>query len=532
MWEKLNNSSLLFSKNFYLSNESNFYLRTSFINKLYYYYCQKGYYNIISTQIVNLLISNFMILFIMFLVNCVNIVGILKLDDHEQLGSYIHWNQFFNMNYFMWSLFIVFLIFTCVRLLNLIDDIFSYHNIRLYYKTTLKIRDSDLEYLEWNDIIETINYNTSTTLNIFYINSIINSKENYLISLFDNKIIDVFHINSLIGWNIIYCILYSIFDSNYKVDPDIFSDRIKFIKRISDRMKAISIINFIFMPFILLFILFYYIFNYGEKFYNDPNLVVSRVFTNKTKWKFRNYNELNHEFDKRIECANKHAKKYAGLFSSKLLETFTRLIVFIASSFFIVLLVLSIINDSILVNLYIANNKTVLWFLGILAPIIALGKNIVSKNIQDQPKDVMQNISEHVSIDSEYIEKANFTHIKNKFFAMYEYKIYTLLKDIFYTIISPFELWTLSYEAHNIMDFIIQNTETHDELLFICKQANFDNLADLISEYNEYDKNNIPEKYKKKLEALKYFKKNYPEWYTKYEKENRFMNTSVKVNII
>ena len=173
------------------------------------------------------------------------------------------------------------------------------------------------------------------------------------------------------------------------------------------------------MPFILLFMLFYYIFNYGEKFYNDPNLVVSRVFTNKTKWKFRNYNELNHEFDKRIECANKHAKKYAGLFSSKLLETFTRLIVFIASSFFIVLLVLSIINDSILVNLYIANNKTVLWFLGILAPIIALGKNIVSKNIQDQPKDVMQNISEHVSIDSEYIEKANFTHIKNKYHAKY-----------------------------------------------------------------------------------------------------------------
>ena len=35
------------------------------------------------------------------------------------------------------------------------------------------------------------------------------------------------------------------FDSNYKVDSDIFSDRMKFTKRISDRMKAISIINFI-----------------------------------------------------------------------------------------------------------------------------------------------------------------------------------------------------------------------------------------------------------------------------------------------
>ena len=51
-----------------------------FINKLYFYYCQKGYYNIISTQIVNLLISNFMILFIMFLVNCVDFIGIFKTE--------------------------------------------------------------------------------------------------------------------------------------------------------------------------------------------------------------------------------------------------------------------------------------------------------------------------------------------------------------------------------------------------------------------------------------------------------------------
>ena len=164
--------------------------------------------------------------------------GNIIADDNETLSTYVHWDQFFNMNYFMWSLFIVFLIFTCVRIINLIDDVVSYKNINLYYKTTLKIRDCDLEYLEWNDIIETINDVNNTSLNVFYINSIINSKENYLISLFDNKIIDVFHINSLIGWNLIYCILYSIFDSNYKVDADIFSDRIKFTKRISDRMKA------------------------------------------------------------------------------------------------------------------------------------------------------------------------------------------------------------------------------------------------------------------------------------------------------
>ena len=99
-----------------------------------------------------------------------------------------------------------------------------------------------------------------------------------------------------------------------------------------------------------------------------------------------------------------------------------------------------------MVNLYIVNNKTVLWFLGVLAPVIALGKNIVSRNIQDQPNDVMKQISNYVSIDQEFIENANLNYIKKQFFTIYEYKIYTLFKDIFYTIISPFELWTLSYE--------------------------------------------------------------------------------------
>ena len=76
------------------------------------------------------------------------------------------------MNYFMWSLFIVFLIFNVVRILNLIDNVVSYKNIRLYYKTTLQIRDCDLEYLEWNNIIEAINNVNHTNLNVFYINSI------------------------------------------------------------------------------------------------------------------------------------------------------------------------------------------------------------------------------------------------------------------------------------------------------------------------------------------------------------------------
>ena len=52
---------------------------------------------------------------------------------------------------------------------------------------------------------------------------------------------------------------------------------------------------------ILIFMLFYNIFNYGEEFYNQPSQLTNRIFTKQALWKYRYYNEFPHEFNKRLE---------------------------------------------------------------------------------------------------------------------------------------------------------------------------------------------------------------------------------------
>ena len=64
MWENISNSSILFSKNFYKQKESNLYKNTAFINKLYNYFYNQGYFNILSKQIINILISTFLLSYI------------------------------------------------------------------------------------------------------------------------------------------------------------------------------------------------------------------------------------------------------------------------------------------------------------------------------------------------------------------------------------------------------------------------------------------------------------------------------------
>ena len=80
MWDRITDSSILFKKECH--NNNNFYTNTVFINRLYFYYINKGYNNIILSQIINIVISNFKIWFIIFLINVIDYKKIIGVEDY------------------------------------------------------------------------------------------------------------------------------------------------------------------------------------------------------------------------------------------------------------------------------------------------------------------------------------------------------------------------------------------------------------------------------------------------------------------
>ena len=115
-------------------------------------------------------------------------------------------------------------------------------------------------------------------------------------------------------WNLYFCIFSTIYTNNLKINKDIFTNTYLYSNKIKNKMRWISIFNFIFMPFILTLTTFYYLFNYGELFYNKPSLIISRGYNNKIKWNLRLYNELSHEFNNRISRSEKLTIEYISLF--------------------------------------------------------------------------------------------------------------------------------------------------------------------------------------------------------------------------
>ena len=489
------------SFNLSIEEIQDFYLKKSFLNKLYYYYVNNGYYNIISSEIVNIFISCFLIFYTIFLYNCIDWYTLFTMKEETHLNELIDITHFFKLNVFYWILFLIFVVIVFCKILNLINNIKEYKTIKNFFNNKLNITDKEINIIKWNEIIEKMQKEfNNNDINIYYINNKISCKSNYLITLIDKDVLKLSYMNQIMEWNLIFCILNSIFDNDMRFNKKFLCLDKGFIEIIKQKLLFITFINFICMPFIITYLFFFYLFKYGEKFYSSPQSLISRKWTLMAKWKFRNYNELYHEFRDKFIKSQKPSDIYSSLFPNKIIQTFSRLFLFVLSSLFVILVFVSIINEHVLIQLYITSNKQSLWFIGIFGSIIAILKNVNKEKEIDYPKEKMKKIKEIINcIPETWTNNEIENEVINKdFFNLYQLQIFIILKDIFYTLIIPFKLFKLSFNIKNIIIYLKSITINSPKYGHINKFSLFDNL--------ELENNNTIDK--KTLYSIQTFQKN------------------------
>ena len=284
------------------------------------------------------------------------------------------------------------------------------------------------------------------------------------------------------------------------------------------------------MPLIIVFITFYNLFNYGEQFYNKPDLFISKNFTRIAKIKYRNYNELTHKFDERMERLNNLTKRYSNAFKNKILEAVLKLVIFVFSSLFMTLLILTVINDNVLTKLNILASKNVLWFFGISGSIIAIFRSIVNSKSKENPVDIMEEISKEIIVDNNIIENANMSVIKNKFLEQYNFKIIQIFYDILWTMVMPIQLWSISYDTKYIVGYIKCISSNNSKIGITCVFSDF-NSEEFYEEETRYygsllDKNDINKFDKKRKHSMNMFLEIY------HDCLNNIVKQSTQINVI
>ncbi len=173
--------------------------------------------------------------------------------------------------------------------------------------------------------------------------------------------------------------------------------------------------------------------------------------------------------------------------------------VFIASSFFILFIFLSLLNEHLLFNLNITQDKPIIWYMGILGSVIALGKNINHERKANGFTESFEKLSCKIRyIPEEWKNIYDAVKIKNNIIKFYEYQVLTLLKECILVITVPFVLIYFCNYIDPLVDFIKDNIENDIKLGYISKKSNFSDIK---------DNSDI-----RTLISFKDFRENYPEW--------------------
>jgi len=464
--EELTNEELAYQKFIHecsLPTNDDKYETDDFYHQIYYYYYNKGFTPIILLYITDILSLVFGILFSLFIFVLLDWEKLLKCGNNncENVSEYVVFSE---INFFQFFLLIISIAYLIYKLCDFIPKVNDLINIRNYYSDSLKINSKTLHTYSWNEILKKVIRNT------YYdehdITNKILRKENYIIALIDKNIINIsqrFYTYQL--------------DKNLEL---ILSNKINNLSKTNLKKKLIiyGIANLLCSGFILIFQVVYFFISNIDDFYSNRSVFGPRRYTVFAKRKFREYNELPHFFEERINKSMRYSIEYTKQFDSPVIEVISKFIGLITGAFIGFFLILSILDESIL--LYVRFfDRTMLFYMGIISAISSFSRSYIKRPEESvyNPNGVMDKVVKYTHyMPSEWNNKCHTYEVRDDFLSFFQYKIITFMYDIISVITTPYILlFVLTKKTDDIITFLKTNTIYDINIGYICSFATKNN---------------------------------------------------------
>ncbi|CAG8694407.1 2956_t:CDS:2, partial [Gigaspora rosea] len=200
---------------------------------------------------------------------------------------------------------------------------------------------------------------------------------------------------------------------------------------------------------------------------NNPGNIGLREWSPFARWKFREFNELPHLFNQRLDKSYKQANKYVDQFPKEKTALLANFISFVASSLTAVLLLASIIDSEVFLGFEISPGRTVFFYLGLLVPVVAISRGLsMEDHVVFDPTVRLKKVVEHThySPDS-WKGKLDTDDVRKEFIELFQVKVVIFFQEILGVIFTPFILWFSLPEEFTVHV---------DGLGYVCSFAVFD----------------------------------------------------------
>ncbi|KAG0298313.1 autophagy protein atg9 [Linnemannia gamsii] len=474
----------------------------NFLARVYSYYVGKGMYTILLERCLNLLTFAFVIGFATYLVGCV---------DYPRLRHSRHLSEVIIpqcVNKLSTGTFVVLLLFAAFwigQLTRLMYDLPEMVDMRNFYTYLLQIPDEDIQTVSWHEVAARImkirdnNPNTSTTatiqttdtqrLNAHDIANRIMRKENFMIAMFNKDLIDLSIpvpmmynrtiLTRILEWSLSFCILGYVFDERGQIRKRFLKDarRTELVEGLRRRFQFMGLATLLFSPFISIYLTLYFFFRYFEEYHKNPSSIGTRQYTPVAKWKFKEFNELPHLFEARINASYPLAMKYINQFPKEKTILICRFVAFISGSFAAVLALITIFDQELLLGLEITTDRTVFFYLGLFGTIMAVSRGMIPDQTESfDPELLIQGVVEHTHyMPSEWEDKLHTDEVRKRFALLFEYNVMLFLMEFMSLVLTPLMLClSLANCSEKIVDFFREFTVHVDGIGYVCSFAVFD----------------------------------------------------------
>ena len=183
-------------------------------------------------------------------------------------------------------------------------------------------------------------------------------------------------------------------------------------------------------------------------------------------WQFREYNELPHIFEQRINRSISPANRYIALFHNTYLEIVARCVAYICGAFVATLLLVSVLSEDSLLYIHIGEHN-LLWYLGIFSATYAVFRSFIpdDSKAREAPDDLMKEICIHTHIFPEkWVQRPSSPEVKEELCYLFQYKVQIFLMEMLSVLLTPLVLcYSLPSSAEAVLEFIRSGRHTIED---------------------------------------------------------------------
>ncbi|KAG9285925.1 hypothetical protein G9A89_013350 [Geosiphon pyriformis] len=447
----------------------------SFLGQVYAYYIGKGMNCILLNRVLSLLQLGFVIGFSVFLIGCVDYSSIRHSKKLSEVVIAQCFSRLSGLSQFFVTIFCCFFVYQVFRL---ILDIGRLNDMFNFYTYLLEIPDDDIQTVSWqrivNQIVRLRDNNPTTSHQVYHLtqdqpqqrldaHNIANRimrQENYLIALINKDILKLTIplpflnrqqiLTKTLEWNLNLCIMDYAFNDEGQVKKKYLKDvpKEELTKGLSNRFVLMGWINLIFAPFIVVYLLMFFFFRYFDVSLilsllfrdcfdftwlvgrSNPSSIGSRQWSPFARWMFREFNELPHLFQTRLNNSYEPAMKYINQFPKEKSVLVARFVSFIAGSFAAILLLATVIDPE-LFRFEITPERTLIFYLGLCGTILHVSRGLIpDEHSVFDPEMILKEVIEYTHyLPDDWREDLHAEKVRKGFAQLFDMKIVDFFRE-------------------------------------------------------------------------------------------------------